>query len=339
MMHLPVVAPGATSAIPAGITKEIDNTETRFLVAFSGGKDSVAMVLHLLSLGVTKDRITLHHHDVDGDGQNLFDWPCTPSYCQAFADALELPILFSYRDGGIRREMFRKNEGLQDVLYQQTAGKKHTRLESRPGNSTRMKFPAVAADLRTRWCSAVVKIDVLSRVIANHPDYKTGRFVVCTGERREESAARSKYEELEPYRATSQSRQVQQWRPIINWSERQVWDIIAKNKIQPHPCYELGWSRCSCQLCIFSSPNNWASIAVIAPWKIVELHDIETEFGFTLYNNEGIVSRANRGIPFLKAENLERWQHEAMTDFSSPIFVDSWERPQGAFSGESSGSF
>lgn len=188
MLHLPVVAPGATSAIPAGITKEIENPETRFLVAFSGGKDSVAMVLHLLSLGVTKDRITLHHHDVDGDGQNLFDWPCTPSYCQAFADAFDIPILFSYRDGGIRREMFRKNEGLQDVLYQQTAGKKHTRLESRAGNSTRMKFPAVAVDLRTRWCSAVVKIDVLSRVIANHADYKTGRFVVCTGERREESA-------------------------------------------------------------------------------------------------------------------------------------------------------
>lgn len=42
-----------------------------YIVAFSGGKDSVAMVLHLLEIGVPKESIHLHHHDVDGGGKNL----------------------------------------------------------------------------------------------------------------------------------------------------------------------------------------------------------------------------------------------------------------------------
>lgn len=50
------------------------------LVAFSGGKDSVAMVLYLLEMGVPKENIHLHHHDVDGGGENLWDWGGTSSY-------------------------------------------------------------------------------------------------------------------------------------------------------------------------------------------------------------------------------------------------------------------
>ena len=37
-----------------------------FVVGFSGGKDSLAAVLHLLELGVPKERIELAHHLVDG---------------------------------------------------------------------------------------------------------------------------------------------------------------------------------------------------------------------------------------------------------------------------------
>ena len=36
------------------------------LVAFSGGKDSLACLLHLLDLGVPRTRIELWHHRIDG---------------------------------------------------------------------------------------------------------------------------------------------------------------------------------------------------------------------------------------------------------------------------------
>ena len=54
------------------------------------------MVLYCLEvLKIRKSRIELWHHDIDGGGEQLFDWACTPSYCEAFADALGLKLLTS----------------------------------------------------------------------------------------------------------------------------------------------------------------------------------------------------------------------------------------------------
>ena len=39
----------------------------RYIVAMSGGKDSVACLLHLLECGVPRDLIEIHHHNVDGE--------------------------------------------------------------------------------------------------------------------------------------------------------------------------------------------------------------------------------------------------------------------------------
>lgn len=47
----------------------------RFVVAFSGGKDSLATRLHLLSLGVPTHAIELHHHDVDSQGPTFTGRP------------------------------------------------------------------------------------------------------------------------------------------------------------------------------------------------------------------------------------------------------------------------
>ena len=61
----------------------------RIIVCFSGGKDSLACLLYLLEQGVSPDRITLHHHLVDGrEGSTMMDWPVTEAYCQAIAKAL-----------------------------------------------------------------------------------------------------------------------------------------------------------------------------------------------------------------------------------------------------------
>ncbi len=57
----------------------------RVVVAFSGGKDSLAALLHLLDLGVSPPAIELHHHLVDGRGPVLMDWPITPAYVAALA--------------------------------------------------------------------------------------------------------------------------------------------------------------------------------------------------------------------------------------------------------------
>lgn len=306
------------------------------LVAFSGGKDSVAMVLYLLEMGVPKERIHLHHHDVDGGDNRLFDWKCTESYCKAFAAALGLKLFFSYRKGGIRRAIYRTDEAKQDVYYQIVPdGPYHVIPSDKRYINTRRRFPAVAADLRTRWCSAEVKIEILRSVIAHHPSYQRMIYVL-TGERREESKNRSKYEEVELHATSGKSRKAISWRPIIDWTEEEVWAIMERWKIQPHPAYMLGWSRCSCQICIFNHADIWSKIQKISPEKVDEIGEMEIDLGFTLYNKMNIYQKVAKGE--LKDDMDPYWIEQALGEFTAPLIVEDWVLPSGAFKEECAGS-
>lgn len=77
----------------------------RYVVFFSGGKDSLACVLHLIEKGVSPDQIELHHHLVDGaEGSRLMDWPVTDAYCEAVSRALGTTYRKSWREGGFDRK-------------------------------------------------------------------------------------------------------------------------------------------------------------------------------------------------------------------------------------------
>ncbi|NJM67868.1 MAG: phosphoadenosine phosphosulfate reductase, partial [Acaryochloris sp. RU_4_1] len=176
--------------IPDSSTPPDLSTYDRILVAFSGGKDSICCLLRLLELDVPKDKIELHHHLVDGRGPTLFDWLVTESYCCKFAQAFDLPIYFSWLEGGLKREMCRDNQPKAPTHFQTPDGKHIAGGQGQPG--TRRKFPAKTADLKTRWCSSYLKIDVLSTAIANQARFHHSRTLVVTGERAQESAARAK---------------------------------------------------------------------------------------------------------------------------------------------------
>lgn len=316
---------------------------TKWIVAFSGGKDSVAMVLHILfDLNIPKSQVELWHHDVDGGGANLWDWVCTPDYCKAFAKAFDLPILFSWRVGGITREIYRNDEHIQNVQYENIDGEVITlQSDTKRATSTRGKFPGVNKDLTIRWCSATVKIMVMSRVITNDARFKNSNVIICTGERRAESVARSKYKEVELYPATTKKRTAYTYRTIIDWSDEQVWDIMRRHNVQPHPAYVLGWGRCSCQTCIFNGKDVWATIAEISPEKIDAIEGIESDIKFTLYDKTPIREKANQGTSFLALLPQDRaayWVRQATVEYNAPIIIDNWELPLGANSTESAGA-
>ena len=51
-------------------------------------------------------KIMVLHHEIDGrESDQLFDWPFVPAYSKALAVALGLKHYFSWRVGGLRREM------------------------------------------------------------------------------------------------------------------------------------------------------------------------------------------------------------------------------------------
>jgi hypothetical protein len=115
------------------------------IVAFSGGKDSIAALPHLIEFGIPPARIELWHHDVDA-GHHLMDWEVTPSYCRAVAKHLEIPIYFSWREGGFAREMDRDGTPTAPVFFE----KPDRTIGTAGGNGapgTRGQFPQVSAAL------------------------------------------------------------------------------------------------------------------------------------------------------------------------------------------------
>lgn len=95
----------------------------KVIVAFSGGKDSMACLLHLLEIGFPTDKIELWHHCIDGrEGSQLFDWEITTSYCQAIASSFGIPLYFSWREGGLEREMMRDNQPTAPTWFETPGG-------------------------------------------------------------------------------------------------------------------------------------------------------------------------------------------------------------------------
>lgn len=315
----------------------------RFLVGFSGGKDSIACVVALLEAGVPRDRIELWHHDVDGAGRSFMDWPCTAGYCRAVADALQIPIYFSHKVGGFEREMLRNDTRTAPIAFEVPEGGWREVGGDRGKGGTRLRFPQVSADLSVRWCSSYLKIDVMAAAIRNQDRFLDRRTLVVTGERAEESPARAKYRTFEPHRSDNRdgarvSRHVDHWRPVHAWSEREVWDAMRRLGIVPHPAYRAGFGRLSCRLCIFSSPDQWATNALLFPSAFEAVADHEESFGCTIKRGVSVRQLAAKGKPYPAA--LAQPELVAVAEsrewIGGPVLTNDWQLPAGAF-GEDAG--
>ena len=311
-----------------------------YLLMMSGGKDSIASFLDLLDRGVDPAKIEFWHHSVDGlnNSNPLMDWPVTESYNRALAKAFDIPLYFSARVGGFEREMLRENERTAPVSYELPGGEIVTTGGERGNLSTRRKFPQLSASLSTRWCSGYLKIDVSGRAITGQSRFHNKRTLVITGERAEESSARAKYKTFESHRSNAGKRvkrHVDAYRPVHAWSEKEVWAILEKHKVNPHPAYHLGWGRLSCMTCIFGSKDQWASVREIAPSRFEKIARYEQEFDVTIHRKHPVTFLADNGTPY---KSLDKDMVElAMGDiYDASIFVDEWRLPSGAF-GESNG--
>ncbi|MBN3760970.1 phosphoadenosine phosphosulfate reductase family protein [Burkholderia sp. Ac-20365] len=300
-----------------------------YIVFFSGGKDSVACLLHLLDLGIDRSRIELWHHDVDGNGESFMDWAITPDYCRKLADAFRLPYYVSWREGGFLREMLRTDQPTAAVTAETPSG-----LVVAGGagpSNTRRKFPQVTASLAQRWCSAALKIDVGAAAIRNQERFIGSRTLVITGERAEESAARARYNVFERDRTHTQSRHVDHWRPVLHWTEEQVWDALRRHGVVAHPAYHLGFSRVSCAHCIFANPDQRATERKLMPLRFDRIASYEVEFGMTIARSKSVHQVADEGTPYDYDE--ETAAVALGTLYQQPILVDpaAWKLPSGAY--------
>lgn len=341
------------------------------IVLISGGKDSIACYYKLMELGVPKAKIEFWHHDIDGGHPSrTMDWRCTANYIRSFAEAEQIPLRVSWRKNGFFGELYRigASELIEYVdpetgeIYQCPPSKKYmecqklkvaaiSEMENKLAEfGYRMKFPMKSGDLSRRWCSAYLKIMVADTVLRNMNSVAANltktrmdiKLLIVSGERRGESVGRSKYNEIEIHRTNAVSkhhRTVHQWRPVIDYSEKDIWEVLKRHKVNPHPCYRAGWNRCSCAMCIFSTPQLFAGIRELYPKEYALLCQDEKVLGFTLDNHCDLETYIGSADSCVYHGDKEAIQSLLTGEFpvESVYVKDKWKYPAGAFHGATGG--
>lgn len=311
----------------------------KIIVSFSGGKDSCFCALdvadRLRAAGLPLSRLQLWHQHVDGapSGDAPFmDWPITEEYCRAFARHLGVRLFFQWRQGGFRREMLKENDRSAPVSFERQDGTIGTAGGIKGTIGTRRKFPQVSANLKVRWCSASLKIDTAAIALSNEPEFKEGKYLFITGERRQESTARSRYAECEKHRTSGKKRRVDAWRSAIDQTEGSVWAKLEEHRINPHPAYWLGWGRVSCLACIFGMNDQWASVRAVAPDLFDQIAAYEADFGCTIKKGASVVQQADKGKPFAQCADRDLVALALGRHYPQEyITLDPWRLPPGAF--------
>jgi 3'-phosphoadenosine 5'-phosphosulfate sulfotransferase (PAPS reductase)/FAD synthetase len=115
------------------------------------------------------------------------------------------------------------------------------------------RFPST----RVRFCTEELKVKPLARWIDSQeeadPDFDP---VVVQGIRREESGPRRMMPEWEESQRGAYD--CPMWRPIIDWTWQQVFDIHRKYGIEPNPLYKRGLKRVGCWPCIMCTKGELA---------------------------------------------------------------------------------
>lgn len=317
------------------------------VVCLSGGKDSIACLLTLIEQGVDLRRVELWHHDVDGqEGSTLMDWPFMRSYLRQFAKVFDLPLFFSWLEDGFEGEMLKKNDYSKPHWVETPDGlidlsRDKTRM--RPGS--RLRFPQQSASLQTRWCSSSCKIDVGRRALNNQDRFLGKKTLFITGERRAESSNRSKYNQLEPHhcdcRGGRKDRHVDAWRPVLHWSEKDVWNSLERHGVIAPVPYRLGWSRSSCMTCIYNSPAIWATIHKYFPDRSNAIAAYEQKFETTVSRKRIDVVDLGKTAEAFEITDAEALDQAYREDYVLPVLLnpgEKWVVPAGAYGKEGCGA-
>lgn len=151
----------------------------------------------------------------------------------------------------------------------------------------RARFRRMWPGWRVRWCTKEFKVHPLQKLVRSL--CKNGRVLICRGERAEESDARLMRMEFDVDMVlTTMLRDVDIYRPLLWWSENDVWTYTKKHGIPVHRCYSLGFSRLGCPYCIFNRKEELDladSLPELSPMR-EEIRKVEAETGHLLHRNQ-----------------------------------------------------
>lgn len=229
----------------------------------SGGKDSqtaLRVTVEAAAMaGLPKDRLVVAHADL-----GEMEWPGSRELAaeQARLHGLRFEVA-SYRT--------RRGENLSLLDYVRRRG----------------KWPSST----TRFCTSEYKRGPGGRIVSLLFHEDPGPILNVFGFRAEESPARAKRSVYSKnMRFSTKSREVWDWLPIHDWTEKQVWDDIRASGIPHHPVYDQGMPRLSCSFCIFAPRDALMLAGQLRPDMLDRYCEVEKEIGHTFQNGRSLQS-------------------------------------------------
>ena len=241
------------------IERIYDNENYVNVVNLSGGKDSTALLLTAIEKGVAFEAVfcdTGHEHQLTYD------------YVDYLAKTLGIEIKRIKAD--LAHRVIKKHEVVQTKWRKEGVDEKYieSALEYLAPTGVPMLdlalWKGVFPSRMRQFCTQELKVIPMIEQVYE-PIWASGKEVISwQGIRRAESKARenaAEYEEMpDGYDV---------YRPLVEWSARDVFDMHDKFNVEPNPLYKLGMGRVGCMPCINTGKEEMFQIAMRFP-EVIE---------------------------------------------------------------------
>lgn len=205
-----------------------DNKGDKLLLNVSGGKDSTAMILYMKENGFKPEELDYIFFDTGWESVKTYQ------YLDYLEDRLNITIQRRRSNIFVRP----KDEEIYNQCLE-VMGRTYSDMVALILD--RQMFPSRIA----QYCTGQLKIKPFVDFLEEQ-DYQA---ISCVGIRREESARRAAYTEWE----FNESFDCWVWRPLIEYTERDVIDIHKRHDVMPNPLYLEESHRVGCYPCINSN--------------------------------------------------------------------------------------
>ena len=285
-------------AMPASIQAVLEDGAD-LGVSISGGKDSQAMLLAVVAEYRRQQWpgqvFAIHAH------LGRMEWPQTLAHCEAICEQAGVPLtVVSRPQGDLVQEMWDRVEKLRGTGKPPfpSAQNRYCTSDQKRNQIDKVLRAAPFPDAKNRYCTSHHKTNQIDKALRKHEV-----VISAEGIRADESPARAKRPEWERReQICTVARTAYTWRPLLHWSEADVWDAIGTSRDDvnhrrrlyrsgdkdaafagwpAHPAYVMGNQRLSCALCVLASRADITNGARHNPELLAELVRMEDVSGFS----------------------------------------------------------